>query len=216
MALKFVIDSLEEVDPVLRSHYAAENGKFSLATHGDHPKVAEFRDKNVELLKTVAKFEGVDPNAVKADREKITALETQLATETSARAAAQQKADRGVLRDALRGKALAAGVLPAAVDILLDKAEPMFEVKGDALQARPNTFSPSRPGESLTPDEWVATAVHDFPFLFAPSVGSGADPKRANGGTTDGKRVIRNPTARDLGENASAIAKGEVRIEYTT
>src|SRR5437588_11993560 len=51
MALKLVIDTLEEVDAALRPHYVAQNGKHYLATQGEHPKVAEFRTKNVELLR---------------------------------------------------------------------------------------------------------------------------------------------------------------------
>ncbi len=223
MALKFVVDSIDEIDTSLRSHYVEENGKFTLVTQGDHPKVAEFRDKNVALLKAAAKFDGIDLDAIKGDRDKIAALEAKLATtpqleselqvERTARVAAEVKANRAVLRDTLRATALAAGVLPAALDILLDKAEPAFEVKNDGVQAR--VFSASRPGELMTPQEWVAGAIHEFPFLFGASSGSGSHPKRG-GGTGDGKRVLTNPTPQDLGRHASEIARGTVRIEYTT
>jgi hypothetical protein len=235
MALKLVIDKIEDVEPVLRPHYTEDNGKFTLATQGEHPmaaKVAEFRSNNIALQKTVtelqSRFEGIDPEAVKADRGKIatleaqvaaaptriTELETQLATEKTARTKAEARADRGVLNDALRTHALSAGVLPAALELLLDKAAPVFEVKDGVVQARPNTFSPSRPGELITPSEWVASAVQEFPFLFAPSSGGGANPRRGAGGG-DGKKVLTNPTPRELGAHASEIAKGTVRVEYS-
>lgn len=229
MALKFVIDTLDEIEPALQAHYVEEHGKFYLATQGDHPKLAEFRAKNVELLKAASKFEGIDPEVVKAERTRIAALEAQvaaapaqfaeleaqLAAERTARTVAQEKADRSVLQDAIRGKALAAGVLPAALDILLDKAAPVFEVKDGVVQARPNAFSSTRPGELLTPDEWIGEAIREFSFLFAPSTGGGANPRSGGGGTSDGKRVLRNPTPQQLGEHSREIAQGTVRVEYT-
>ena len=99
MAVKYVIDRLEEVSAPLREHYVkGEGDKFYLATQGDHPKVAEFREKNVALMK---KFEGIDPEIVAADRvklaelekakpnERIAALEAELTTEKGIRAAAR-------------------------------------------------------------------------------------------------------------------------------
>jgi hypothetical protein len=116
----------------------------------------------------------------------------------------------------LQAKAVAAGVLPAALDILLQKAESLFEVTNGAVQARPNTFSPSRPGELLTVDEWVTGATQEFPFLFATSGGGGAPARHgAPGRTNDGKKVLTDPTSRELGQYASEIAKGTVRVEYT-
>lgn len=201
----------------------------------DDSKLAEFREKNIALLKEVdalkeslkefeafkTKYEGIgDPEAIKAERlklaelEKTTAtLETQLAAEKAARTEAQEKATKSRVRDALRVKALPAGVLPAALDIFLDKAEGIFTMEGDVVKAKPNTFSPTRPGELLTPDEWIANATRDLSFLFAPSKGSGAI---GNHGTTGGSRSgeLRNPTPQQLGENAAAIARGDLKVVY--
>jgi hypothetical protein len=225
MPLSFIVTDLAAVPEPVREHYTkAADGTYTLRVEGhpDATKVAEFRERNVELLKTVAKFDGIDPATVKSDRAKLTSMEAQLATtplrvaelETQL-AAVQQKADRSVLRDALRGRALSAGAIPAAIDILLDKAEPVFEVKNDAVHARPNTFSASRPGELITPEEWIVGATVEFPFLFATSSGGGADPKRGGGGTTSAT-TLRNPTPQQLGQHARAITEGTMRVEFTT
>ena len=236
MALKFTINDLVEVPGPLRDLYTkTADGKFILAVEGhpDAAKLSEFRNNNLALLREVeelrplkTKFEGIDPEAVKADRLKLTELEktkpeesrrlteleAELAAEKTARASAQGKADRGLLRDTLRSKALAAGVLPAALDICLDKAEPVFAVVNETVQARPNTFSKSRPGEPLSIDEWLTGAMKEFSFLFAASVGGGADPKR--GGGAGGAKELRNPSPAQLGEHAKAISRGELKVVY--
>ena len=75
--LKPVIDKIEEVTGLLREFYEQKDGA-SLCSQldGGHPlekKVAEFRDKNIALLKEVdtlkplvAKFDGIDPDAARA------------------------------------------------------------------------------------------------------------------------------------------------------
>jgi hypothetical protein len=219
MALKFTVDTLDEVEEPLRQHYVEDNGKFTLAT--DHPKIAEFRENNIRLTKELAKFEGIDPVAVKADREKITTLEAQIASTPqrvaeleSQLATAQQTANRSVLRDQLRDKAVKCGVIPQAIDILLDKAESAFEVKDGAVQAK--AFSTTTPGERMTAEEWLLSTTQEFPFLFHPSSGAGAAPSKSNAGGGNGKTVLRDPTPQQLGELASDIKKGLVVVEYTS
>jgi hypothetical protein len=211
--LKFVIDRLEDVDPPLRAHYVAQDGKFHLAMQGDHPKVVEFRTSNVELLKErealkakLTDLERANPDA------RISALETALAAEKAARTQAQEQADKSRVRDVLRVKALAAGVLPGAVDILLDKAASTFTMEGDAVKARPDKFSPTRPGELLSTDEWIASATKEFSFLFGPSSGSGAETRPGGSGSSTTVRELRNPTPQQLGEFAAEIKAGRVKV----
>jgi hypothetical protein len=221
MAVKFVIDKLEDVDEALRPHYVAENGKYRLDTQGEHPKVTEFRVTNIEQKKELAKFDGIDPEAVKAERLElaelkraqptVAELQAELARERSARTDAQQRADSVRVRDTLRTKALAAGALPAALDMILDKAEPQFTIVDNAVQARPNVFSRARPGELLTPDEWMADAIREMSFLFGRSSGGGATHHRGVSG--DARiRELHNPTPQQLGEHAAAIARGEIKV----
>jgi hypothetical protein len=228
MTLKLMIDKLEDVEAALRSHYVEENGKFYLATQGEHPKVAEFRTTNVALLKERddlrTRFEGIDPETVKpalaklAELEKakpdvrIAELETALATEKAANADAQKRATRSILRDTLRPKLLAAGALPAALDIALDKAD-CFIVVNDAVQAKPNTFSKTRPGEPITPDDWIADTVREFPFLFGPTTGGGSGPGNKNSQTS--ATELRDPTPADLGRYSAEIAAGTMRVVHS-
>jgi hypothetical protein len=235
MALKVTVDSLADVPAGLREHYAkASDGRFHLSFDGEPVKVTEFRNTNVALLKEVeelrplkTKFDGIDPEVAKADRQKVLdlektnpdarlkVLEAELASEKAIRIETQRKADRSRVRDVLRVRATAAGVLPAAMDMLLDKAEPQFVMDGDVVKAKPNTFSPTRPGEPLSVDEWMTGALKDLGFLFGRSNGGGSDGRPGGGSGGDGKAVLRDPTPQQLGEHAKAIAAGEIRIVYS-
>ena len=224
MALKYEIDKLEDVDEGMRPHYVkTDAGKFRITLDGEPPdsaKVAEFRATNVTLMKERdelrTRFEGIDPETVKADRAKlaelkkakpdvrIAELETALATEKAASAEAQKRATRSVLRDTLRTKLLAVGVLPAAVDIALDKADPVFAVVNDTVQAKPNTFSKTRPGEPLTPDDWIrghdSSSSHSCsrrPVAVAPAPVAGIRRRAAT--------ELRDPTPAELGEHSAEL-----------
>jgi len=238
MPLKLTLKSLDEVDASLRSHYVERNGAFTLAIDGApdgvvpagdlaaaNARVAEFRDKNIGLLK---QFEGIDPETVRADRARLSALEKEkgtpgrvaelesaLAAERTARQTIEQQATRARVRDHLRAKALAVGALPNGVEMLVDKGEQHFHVEGDAVVAKPNTFSPTRPGEKMTADDWLATAVHEFGFLFKPSTGGNASPARRGGTTTSSARELRDPSPQELGRHAADIKAGRVRVVYS-
>ena len=121
MALKFVIDKLEDVDAPLRAYYARVGEKYQLTTEGEHPKVTEFRSTNInqareleELRPLKTKFEGVDPEeyrtlkakAAAGDPADLVALRAELATEKAARAAAQARADALVLETTNLGRIL--------------------------------------------------------------------------------------------------------------
>lgn len=101
----------------------------------------------------------------------------------------QQNADRSRLRDLLRTKALACGAEPKGVDF----------------------FSPDRPGELLTPEQWLTTASKDLPFMFLPSRGGGANP--LPGPRTNSKELV-NPTPQQLGQHADAIKRGELKVVH--
>ena len=233
MALKRVVKTLDDVAAADRQHYGpGEGGAFTLLIEGapgepdEGAKVAEFRDRNVALLKQLARFDGIDPEAVKAERARlaelenapargrVAALEAELAQERTARAASEEAASRGRVRDSLRPKALAVGAIPAAVEMLLDKATPLFTLVNDAVQAQPSTFSRTRPGEPMTPEDWLADAVVEFPFLFHPSTGGGAS--ASSPAPTHGTRELRDPSPQDLGRHADDIRSGALRVVYSS
>lgn len=89
MALKFQVDSLEEIPDAFRDEYVQKDGHFVLALDGELPELAElkgkvksFRDNNIkaqkerdEALIRLRTFDGIDPNEVTAMRTKVTELE---------------------------------------------------------------------------------------------------------------------------------------------
>ena len=243
MALKTVVDDIADVAEPLREHYTAKDGKHYLTLDGEPPgfvrteKVAEFRNRNTDLireiepLRALAKtLEGLDPATIAENKAKAAELETtkaqlatattDLATERAARTAAQAKADASLLRDIVTSKALKVGARPDAIDIIVDKFSTVFGVVGDAVKAKDGTFSKEKPGDPLGVDEWIANAIREFPFLWKGSGGGGAAPRsslfRGSGGS--GGNVLVNPTAKQLGDpaTAEAIRTGKLKVEYTT
>jgi len=160
--------------------------------------------------------DAADDAAAAANQQQLTDLQSQLAAATTKLAAsaaletqlaeAQKKADRGVLREKLRDKLLAAGVLPAALDIALDKAEPAFTITDDVVTAKP--------GGPLNVEEFILSATTEFPFLFAPSRGGGASPQAVLGARSNA-HVLRDPSPQDLGKYASEIRSGKMKVEFT-
>ena len=228
MALKYQLDTLDGLSPTDAKHYTkTDDGKFRLVIEGEPPesaKLTEFRDKNIALIKDLARFDGIDPEAVKTDRaklveiekakpnERITELEGQLAAEKTARAEVEQKAATNRVRDTFQTKASALGARPNALDIISGKAEALFTVVDGVIQAKPNTFSRTRPGELLTPDEWLADSAREFPFLFLPSSGSGSHPLPGGSGGTSGVPELRDPTPEQLGRHADDILAGRMKV----
>jgi hypothetical protein len=196
----------------------------------DDEKLKEFRETNIRLTKErddltkerdalKTEVDGLKGRLGEVDTLKgqLAARDAELATERAAKVEAQQKADRGRLRDTLRNKVAALGALPAAVDILVDKAEPFFQMDGDVVKAKANIFSPTQPGVPLTTEEWLTNAVKELSFLFAPSVGGGAPSRTsAGGGTGSGVPVLKDPTPQQLGERAADIKAGKLRVEYSS
>jgi hypothetical protein len=117
-----------------------------------------------------------------------------------------------MLKSAVSDAFIRAGGRADASDFIVSKATALFTVENDVLVGR--TFNPNRPGEKLTVDSFIAAQLQESAFAFKPSSGGGANPK-PGGGQTGGKRLI-NPTPQELGANSAAIARGEIKVEYTT
>ncbi len=140
--MKGIITSLEEVPEPLRGEYESKDGKFELKLEGPIPgqvpatqlaeangKVVEFRDRNVSLLKDVAKLAGVgeasDLSPLKAkldtfngfDPEKYKAMETKIAE-------FEKKGIKGTEDiQALIKTAVEAGVAPLRAELVSEKQE---------------------------------------------------------------------------------------------
>jgi hypothetical protein len=225
MALKPILDTLDGLPPALREHYSkADDGKFKLALEGGHPdtaRLAEFRDNNIKLTHSLAKFDGVDPEEYKSlkakagagDAPDVAALRTELATEKAARLDAQKRADNFLIESMIADAFLKAGGVPKARGFIIGLAKDQFSVEGGKLKGR--SFSPDRPGEPLSVDEFVTLQTRENSYLFAASSGGGADPKRGGGGTSSVKE-LRDPSPSDLGRYASEISAGRLKVVYSS
>jgi hypothetical protein len=150
----------------------------------------------------------------------IKPLRDQLAQSAAETAAAQKRADDSLF-DAtiteqfskLQGKA-------QARSFVVNLAKEDFEVKDGKVVAKAGKFSTKTPGDPLTPEEWLTSKVQkDHDYVFQPSNGGGTPP--AKPGTTvnkpanrDGVKILKNPTPQQLGEFATEIAQGKMRIEH--
>ena len=192
----------------------------------DDPKLAEFRENNTRLMKEIdelkAKYQGIDPTAVLADRarlaefekdkphERATALAAELATEKAAHADTRQRADGALIENKIADAFSRAGGRPQARTFIVAQAAGMFTVEKGELKG--TKHSPTRPGESMTLDEWITLQSRENAFAFFSSGGGGADPKP--GGALFAGKLLRNPTPQDLGRYAKELASGEMKVSY--
>jgi hypothetical protein len=223
--LKHTIADLIEVPGPLRDYYTkTADGKFALdlESHPDSAKVTEFRDKNIALLKErddlKARFDGIDPEAVKADRLKLAELAARpdaaklaadLAAEKAAHASTQLK--QIVTTDFLRS-----GGYTSAVDFIAAKAAKVFAMEDGKVTTK--EFSTSNPAEPLSIGEWIFKQTTEAGFAFQPSRGGGAGGSGGSAsrfGARSDQKILKNPTAQELGANASDIASGKVKVEYS-
>jgi hypothetical protein len=229
MALKYIVDTLDGMSPAVREHYSkADDGKFRLTLDGGHPdtgRLAEFRDTNIGLKKTVddltAKFDGIDPVAVKAVATKLAEYETakpndRIAALESQLAEANKRANGAVLKDTVLSRFFPAGGRASAADFILSKAEKLFAVEGGAVVG--SVFDPDNPGTKLTVDRFIELQLREADFAFKPSSGSGSAPARglAARANHSGVKELRNPTPQQLGAAGTAadIKAGKLKVVY--
>jgi len=151
--------------------------------------------------------------AVEPLRKQLEVTETTLATEKTARAEVQKRADSALLREMIGSKATKLGARAKALEFLVEQAEESFVVKGEKVVARDSKFSVKKPAEPLEIEEWLEGAVKDYDFAFAPS--QGGDPTPTNSGTgtpRPGVKQLVNPTPQELGQYSKQIANKEVQV----
>lgn len=218
MALKYTIDDLVEVPGPLRSDYQkGEDGRYHLILEGDSPKLAEFRQNNIDLMKErdALKAQAEADKAklaelsAKPDATKQTAdLEAQLAAERKAHAATQ-------LTHSVTTEFLRCGGRPNALEYVAAEAAKVFAMDGGKLTTK--EFSATNPAEPLSLTEWLDKQAKVADYLFLPSAGGGARGSAPSPrfGAPSNSKTLKNPTPQQLGANAAAIAKGELKIEYS-
>lgn len=203
--LKLIVDTTEGLDPAIATLYEkTEDGKFRLNVEGAVPreKLDEFRNKNIELMKTVDNFKGVDVakyqqllgiekkltdkelvEAGKVDevvQSRIKTMQTEHGTIVEGLTGQLSLANRqleGLLIDSsVRVKALEFGVMPTAVDDVMLRAKTIFKiVDGVAVPQQDGKTVYGKDGiNPMGVDEWISNLSKTAPHLFGSTQGGGA------------------------------------------
>jgi hypothetical protein len=143
-------------------------------------------------------------------------LKAQLEASERARQGAELEAERGLMRSKVGEEFIGMGGKPGAMDFILGKAEQVFGVIDGKVNAKENQFSTNKPGELITPKEWLSQQVasNDADFAFNSSNGGGASPKQGDRATSQAQRLV-NPTPSQLGANMDAITSGKIVVEHS-
>lgn len=202
-------------------------------------KLAEFRDNNralhsrvQELDSKMKAYEGIDPDEHRSLKTKLGEFEKRGAKEPNdldarlqaavkplmdqvqqLRAENEKKAKENAyltLEGRLRKAAVHAGIDERAVPDFLNRALEVFDLDGTPRDKGAPIYSPERPAELLTPEEWASGLKKTAPHLFRPSKGGGANPGDGAGAKGGGEaRVIAPTTGRLTGQDIEALARGE-------
>jgi len=232
MAVKLVLDTIEGVDQHIAALYEKqEDGKYRLDDEGAVPreKLDEFRNTNIDLLRKLDGFKGVDP----AKYQNLLGLEKKLTDKelieagkvdevVSARVATMKSEHDGIVSQlneqlststrqlesllidsAVRVKALEAGVLPTAVDDVMLRAKTIFKiVNGQAVPHQDGKPMYGKDGVSvLSVDEWVGSLAKSATHLFGQTQGGGAP------GTRTTSRPGNSKTLTSVQKISAGLAK---------
>ena len=228
MALKFKFKTKDEIPAEHLPHYAERDGAWVLHVDGavEKSKLDEFRNSNVSLIKErddlKKRYEGIDPDAVKAladekrqleEAQQLKAGEVEKVVENRIKGVKadleKQIATLSGERDALTGRltsiqidqgvltvATKRGLRPTAIPDITARARSIFRL----VNGVPTAFEPDgkalRYGkDGLTPmtlEEWVDAQVSEAPHLFESNAGGGAA-GNGSGGVGGSKASVKNP-----------------------
>jgi len=219
IALLAGVEKTEDLEP-LKTKFAehkvvTEKHKVVVEEHKKmKEQLEEIKKKGItkgdDVEEIVRKQIGI---AVDPIRKQLETTETTLATEKTARAEAQKRADSALLREKIGTEATKIGAKANALGFLIGQAEESFVVKDEKVVARDSKFSVKKPAEPLEIEEWLEGAIKDYDFAFAPS--QGGDPTPTNSGTgtpRPGVKQLVNPTPQELGKYSKEIAKREIQV----
>jgi len=227
MALKFKFKTKDEITAEHLPHYAEREGAWVLDVDGavEKSKLDEFRNTNVSLIKErddlKKRYEGIDPDAVKAladekrqleETQQLKAGEVEKVVENRIKGLKadweKQVTSLTSERDALHGRLTAVqidqgvitvatkrGLRPTAIADITARARSVFKLVNGAPRAFEADGQTVRYGkDGITPmtlEEWVDGQVSEAPHLFESNAGGGAAGNGAGGGT--GNRSVKNP-----------------------
>lgn len=204
MSLKYIVDSLEGLEPAIAALYEPVDGKFRLNVEGVAPreKLEEFRNNNIALLQKLDGFKDIDPakyrelqtlqtrvsnkeliEAGKLDevvQSRISQMKTehdQLVQQLQGKLTAADKQLESLLIDsAVRMQAMKQKVLPTAVDDVMLRARMSFKiVEGRAVPHDGDKPVYGKDGVNpMSVEEWINGLSKNAPHLFESSSGGGA------------------------------------------
>lgn len=213
MGIKFVVDKLDDVPEPFRPLYAqGDTGKFYAQVEGVVPKerLDEFRNNNIQLTQKLEAYKDLDPvkakealdlvgkidqkkllDAGKVDEvvaERVKQMREEHVNEIKKRddviSTQTRQLETLIVDSAVKTAAVAAGVLPSALDDVLLRAKTTFKVKDGNAIALNEKGEVKYDVDGTTPlsiPGWIKNLKKDAPHLFPGSSGGGAGGGR--GGT---------------------------------
>lgn len=228
MPLKYKFKTKDEIPAEHLPLYAERDGAWVLDVDGavEKSKLDEFRNTNVSLIKErddlKKRYEGIDPDAVKAladekrqleeaqqlkagEVEKVVEnrikgvkadMEKQIATLSGERDSLTARLTSIQIDQGVLTVATKRGLRPTAIPDITSRARSIFKL----VNGVPTAFEPDgktlRYGkDGLTPmtlEEWVDAQVSEAPHLFESNAGGGAA-GNGSGGVGGGKAPVKNP-----------------------
>lgn len=172
---------------------------------GAKARLSEFRDNNLKLMKQLQdrgslndnekaemkRLQGIEKEYKDKQRIPISEMDTHVAARTkqlheefSTKLSDSQKQastfqamfESEKIGNVLRNEALKAGVLPDALDDVMNRGERVFKLKDGVVSAfdSKNELLYGKDGKALQVSEWFDGLSTTAKFLFAPNSGSGA------------------------------------------
>lgn len=229
MTLKYIVDTLEGLDQHIAALYEQADGKFRLNVEGVAPreKLDEFRNKNIDLMKQLEGFKGVDVAKYQSllglekkmtDKELIEAGKVdevvqsriasmkaeheQVVTQLNAQLGDSNKQLESLLIDsAVRMQAVNQKVIPSAIDDVMLRARTAFRiVDGKAVPHSDGKPIYGKDGVNpMSVEEWISGLAKNAPHLFEGSQGGGARGSQGRGGQSSANMTATQKIAAGFG-----------------
>jgi hypothetical protein len=227
MPLKFKYPSKDQIPSEHQPFYTQRDGSWVLDAEGVEEKthIDEFRNQNTALKQQLdefqKRFEGIDPDDVRAQLEQKRKLEESQALkagefekilESRTRALKtdfdKRHSELAAERDSLHARlsdiqinqgvivaATKRGLRPTAIPDITARAKSSFKLVNGvprAFEPDGSTVRVSAKGDPMTIDDWIESQLSDAPHLFEPNAGSGATGSSSK--TTDPDNPFRRET----------------------
>jgi len=212
MPLKYEVESVESLPEEVKGLYVQDGEKFVLDVEGVVPKqkLDEFRNNNVELMKKLEDFKGIDPKEYtslkelkqKVDESKLVEAgkvdeavqarvstlkeeyETKLQERESRLTQAERQLESTLLSSQIQRLAVKHGAEEGAMDDVMLRAQTVFRlIDGELtpLDSKGQVIYGRNGTDPMSGEEWMKGLIKTAPHLFKASVGGGAKNNGGNG-----------------------------------